>query len=431
MAAIGPPEMRLSAAAQGQGVMTREMRLSPRCLLTPSTSATSSGLSSPASRRFSSSSSNNHSRQSSTDHNMSALSSSFEFTRGPPPPPPPPRHGRQGSVHSSTSAEISQYMMPQPPSLHSRQSSLDSSNKQQQNQVSHHHHHQPYLHARQSSLDQSSGYSLRQKLGAQISRGCSSTSTNGKNSSTPPNYRLPPQFTVLGSKVSPTSLDMGYHTMVNGHGDDEESPSNSRASIVGGCRPKEKSSVCLDTQNMIASYKGSKNVNNNNNNNNIDNDKLKNVQSNNKTSKRNIGNVPFFDSLSDDLLVKIFSRLSAESLCACARVCRRFYFLAWEPTLWRRIHFDGGENLDVDFAVESVLKLLARDTGGSEVCSVVERFSLNNCFRLTDAGLSVISRRCPELRKIELKNCREVTNAGVQAIVTRCTSLSTFDLSGN
>lgn len=330
MATIGPPEIRLSAAAQAQGVMTREMRLSPRCLLTPSTSATSSGLSSPASRRFSSSSSNNHSRQSSADHNMSALSSSFEFTRGPPPPPPPSRHGRQGSVHSSTSAEISQYMMPQPPSLHSRQSSLDSSSKQHQSQVSHH---QPYLHARQSSLDQSSGHSLRQKLGAQISRGCSNTSTKGKNSSTPPNYRLPPQFTVLGSKVSPTSLDMGYHTMVNGHGDDEESPSNSRTSIVGGCRPKEKSSVCLDTQNMIASYKGSKNVNNNKNND----DKIKNVQSNNKMSKRNIGNVPFFDTLSDDIVVKIFSRLSAESLCACARVCRRFYFLAWEPTLWRRI----------------------------------------------------------------------------------------------
>ena len=388
------------------GPMSREMRLSPRCLLSPSTSATSSGLSSPASRRFSSSSSNNHSRQSSTDHNMSALSSSFEFTRGP--PPPPPRHGRQGSVNSSTSAELSQYMSP--PSFHSRQSSLDSSR-----QVIHH---QPQLHSRQSSLDQNNGYSLRQKLGAQISRNCSSS--NSKNGSTPQNYRLPPQFTVLGSKVSPTSLDMGYHTMVNGHGDDEESPSNSRSSIVvAGCRPKERSScVSLDTQNMIASYKGSKNNNNNNNNN---------VQSS-RTLKK--GNFPFFDSLPDDVVVKIFSRLSAESLCACARVSRRFYFLAWEPTLWRNINFSGGESLDADFAIESVLKLLARDTGGSEVCSVVDRIVLNNSFRLTDVGLSVISRRCPDLRKLELRNCREVTNFGVQSIASRCTSLSSLNLSG-
>ena len=37
--------------------------------------------------------------------------------------------------------------------------------------------------------------------------------------------------------------------------------------------------------------------------------------------------VPFFDCLPDDVIVRIFSRLPAESLCACARVCRRFYFL--------------------------------------------------------------------------------------------------------
>jgi hypothetical protein len=104
--------------------------------------------------------------------------------------------------------------------------------------------------------------------------------------------------------------------------------------------------------------------------------------------------------------------------------------LAWEPTLWKSVNFDGGENLDADFAIESVLKLLARDTGGSVVCSVVERFSLNNCFRVTDIGLSVIARRCPELRRINLRNCKEVTNVGVQAIATKCTSLSNLDLSG-
>ena len=401
MAALGPPDMRHSGPP---GPMTREMRLSPRCLLTPTTSCTSSGLSSPASRRFSSSSSNNHSRQSSTDHNRSALSSSFEFSRGPPPPPPPPpRHGRQGSVHSSTSMEISEYMVP---FQHSRQSSLDSSQPQHQG------HHQPHLHSRQSSLDQSNGYPLRQKMGAQIARG-----SCNRNGSTPPNYRLPPQFSVLSSKVSPTSLDMGYHTMVNDHcnDDNDTSPTQSRLSNVGGCRPKEK--VSLDTQNMIATYKGNRNKCNKNSKSNV------NYNNNNSAS-------PLFDSLPDDLVLKILSKLSAESLCKCARVCRRFYFLAWEPTLWRSINFDGGDNLDADFAIESVLKLLARDTGGSVACSVVERFSLNNCFRVTDIGLSVIARRCPQLRRIELRNCKEVTNAGVQAIATKCTSLSNLHLSG-
>ena len=403
MAAIGQQQqdvVRLSAP------LSRELRLSPRCLLSPTTSGTSSGLSSPASRRFSSSSSNNHSRQSSTDHNMSALSSSFEFTRGPPPPPPPPRHGRQGSVHSSASAEISQYM-----SVHSRQSSLDSSRQAGVHQ------HLPQLHhSRLSPLDQHNGYSLRQKLGAQLPP--SGQSSRSCLNSTPLGSRLPPHFTVLGSKVSPTSLDMGYHTMVTGHGDDEESPTQSRSTsttyaVVAGCRPKEKSTskVSLDTQNLIASYKGSSN--------------------NSLLSPNRKGRFPVFDNLPDDVIVRIFSKLPAESLCACARVCRRFYFLAWEPNLWRSITFSGSDNLEADFAIESVLKLLARDTGGgSDVCTIVEKILFNNCVKLSDVGLSVVSRRCPELRTLELRNCREVTNAGVQAIATRCASLSSLDLSG-
>ena len=191
-------------------------------------------------------------------------------------------------------------------------------------------------------------------------------------------------------------------------------------STAGGCRPKERpsSKVSLDTHNLIATYRGKTNNSNC-------------ISSVSLTSLNKSGNFPFFDVLPDDVIVNIFSRLSAESLCACARVSRRFYFLAWEPALWRSISFSGGDNLDADFAVESVLKLLARDTGGgSDVCTIVEQVILNNSARLTDCGLSVISRRCPELRKLEIKNCKGVTNAGVQAIATRCTSLSSLDLSG-
>jgi hypothetical protein len=200
-------------------------------------------------------------------------------------------------------------MQQPPPQLpHSRQSSFDSA--KQSGSL-----HLPQLHPRPSPLDHGS-YSLRQKVAAQISR----NGTQSKMGSAHPNFSGP--FTVLGSKVSPTSLDMGYHTMVNGHGKDDESPANSPTSnVVAGCRPKEKvSPVSLDTKQLIASYKGSR-------------------------ASAPAACTPYFALLPDDVIVRIFSMLPAESLCSCARVCRRFYFLAWEPDLWRSITFTGSDSL--------------------------------------------------------------------------------------
>ena len=40
------------------------------------------------------------------------------------------------------------------------------------------------------------------------------------------------------------------------------------------------------------------------------------------------------------------------------RVCRRFYFLAWEPELWERLSFLGEENLDIDRALKTTFQLV-------------------------------------------------------------------------
>ena len=61
----------------------------------------------------------------------------------------------------------------------------------------------------------------------------------------------------------------------------------------------------------------------------IDSKKLR-VSYNNKTTNH-------LDSLSDDLVLKIFQFLPKNNLCKIARVCRRFYFLVWEAELWTHI----------------------------------------------------------------------------------------------
>ena len=133
------------------------------------------------------------------------------------------------------------------------------------------------------------------------------------------------------------------------------------------------------------------------------------------------------DSLTDELLIRILSYLSTKQLMGVARVCRRFYFLAWEPELWERISFNE-ESLDVDRALKSTFQLVARN--GVSLASTVKRISLSGSSRLTDRGLALIARRCQLLQELEIQLCTNVTNGGVLDLTSRCHHLHHLDVSG-
>ena len=76
-----------------------------------------------------------------------------------------------------------------------------------------------------------------------------------------------------------------------------------------------------------------------------------------------------FDRLSDELVVKVMSFLPTNCVCQCARVCRRWYVLAWDPRLWTKICLSG-DNIHADRAIKQITRLLARDSGG---CVHVEK----------------------------------------------------------
>lgn len=134
-----------------------------------------------------------------------------------------------------------------------------------------------------------------------------------------------------------------------------------------------------------------------------------------------------FDRLPDDLILKIFSYLSSNHHCVCARVCRRWYFLAWEPQLWTNISLNS-DKIHVDRGLKTLFRLLCRDS--PTVCLTVEKITLNGCSRLTDTGISIIARRCPELRCLEIRGCGNVTNAGVCELVSKCHNLEKLDITG-
>ncbi|XP_040567089.1 uncharacterized protein [Lepeophtheirus salmonis] len=130
----------------------------------------------------------------------------------------------------------------------------------------------------------------------------------------------------------------------------------------------------------------------------------------------------FFDELDDELLIKILSYLTTQELCSISRINRRFYFLVWEPALWREISFTEG-NVNVDAALISLLR--------QQLDAYVRTASIVGCHRLSDTGVRTLASRCPELRKVEFKNCKNITNESIQDLMTRCASIDHLDLSGS
>lgn len=190
--------------------------------------------------------------------------------------------------------------------------------------------------------------------------------------------------------------------MANNGGDSDESPSP-----LASMEASPESRCCsVDTKNLTASY-----------------DKKESACS----------SLSPFDLLPDDLVTSVFSHLPAESLCACARACRRFYFLAWEPRLWVRLRLGPSSTLDADAALDRLLALVARHSGAPDLRSAaqVRRLELGGCVRLTDTGLAAAAARCPALRRADLRGCTRVTERGVfSGLVARCPHLQHLDVAG-
>ena len=151
-----------------------------------------------------------------------------------------------------------------------------------------------------------------------------------------------------------------------------------------------------------------------------------------------IGGASYFDFMPDGVVVRILSFLNSNQIILCSRVSRRFYFLAWEPELWREIALTGGGRIDADLALRTIMRLLSRNSaaggssqaGSSNKLPCVESLSLGGCQRLTDRGLAIVARRCPQLRRLEVQYCGNITNGGIMDLVTKCSYLDHLDVSG-
>uniref|UniRef100_A0A672LZV1 Si:dkey-192l18.9 n=1 Tax=Sinocyclocheilus grahami TaxID=75366 RepID=A0A672LZV1_SINGR len=196
------------------------------------------------------------------------------------------------------------------------------------------------------------------------------------------------------------------------------------------------------------------------------------------------------DILPDPVLLHVLSYLSTPQLCRCARVCHRWYNLAWDPRLWSTIRLNG-ELLNADRALKvlthrlcqytpnvcltletvavccvrifrktetkrrccaTILDLTVMSHHTSVSCpkvtciSLTEEASLQltplhgqqiglryldmtDCVSLEDKGLRTIAFHCPRLTHLYLRRCSHLTDEALRQLALHCTTLRELSLS--
>ena len=324
-----------------------------------------------------------HSRSVSSVSRLSSLCdsplglSSYSWTSG-------SLHSRQSSLASCTS----------PGPRHQRYNSRDSGHSERSPASSGHKRPPPSLHSHQSSSSHS--------------RQSSYDTVPAPWSPADPGLGVPASLRPAThlTHYSPVCHDQGYHTMVGPASSPDISPSASidLSALSLSCprgvtrpRPPDVPDLSLDTRTVVQGRPHSR-----------------------------LG----LASLPDDLVLRILGQCDAVTRARLGRVSRRLHRLAWQPGLWTSLRLTGDSSHgDTDSALVSVLTCLAR-AGQAHVASHVTRVSLAFCSRLSDAGLSSVSRLCPGLTRLELTSCKLVTNTGLAHVVTRCPRLHHLDITG-
>ncbi|KAJ8010074.1 hypothetical protein DPEC_G00071210 [Dallia pectoralis] len=135
------------------------------------------------------------------------------------------------------------------------------------------------------------------------------------------------------------------------------------------------------------------------------------------------------DLLSDLTLLQLFSHLPKNQLCRCARVCRRWNNLAWDPRLWNTVRLTG-ELLHADRALKVLThRLWVQHQDTPNVCLTLKTVVASGCRRLTDRGLHLVAQCCPELRCLEVAGCYNISNEAVFEVVSHCPNLEHLNVS--
>ena len=132
-------------------------------------------------------------------------------------------------------------------------------------------------------------------------------------------------------------------------------------------------------------------------------------------------NFDCFQLVPDSVMIKIFAHVSTQrflNLFTLKLVCKRWYSLAMDSTLWRKICFSRCENLNFPVLEQTLA-----------YSSSVQEVEIDWCSLVDDYCLELIAERCPHLSALNVKGCRKVSDNGVIKIAENCINLKRISLS--
>ncbi|EDO33222.1 predicted protein [Nematostella vectensis] len=124
--------------------------------------------------------------------------------------------------------------------------------------------------------------------------------------------------------------------------------------------------------------------------------------------------------LPETVLLQIFHELANKRIYNLFRlrlVCKSWYELTKDSSLWKFVCFPGCDRLDVDV----LSRVLSWCPGAREV-------DISSCPLVNDQCIEVIATRCSHLRTLNVRNCY-ISDVGLRALATNCFGIKKLVLS--
>mmetsp|Transcript_37702 Transcript_37702/g.98759 ORF Transcript_37702/g.98759 Transcript_37702/m.98759 type:complete len:427 (-) Transcript_37702:290-1570(-) len=171
-----------------------------------------------------------------------------------------------------------------------------------------------------------------------------------------------------------------------------------------------------------------------------------------------------WSELSTELILHIFKQLAQHDIATCARVCKFWYSLAYDETLWRKMVFSNRrvapasifyainrnprwlqitncdlDDFDADERIAIVppshpLGLTRLDLSNTlisddDVIALIsaapklKTLDLSGCFTVSDRTLAAVAKYCPHLDALSLRMAERVSAYGIEAVTKNCRRL--------
>ncbi|GAN01812.1 F-box/LRR-repeat protein 20 isoform X1 [Mucor ambiguus] len=125
--------------------------------------------------------------------------------------------------------------------------------------------------------------------------------------------------------------------------------------------------------------------------------------------------------LPDELQLKILAQLPVQDLLKSTVICRTWYHLIYNGSLWTTINTDPFYKTITMDQIARLLKASAR---------FLKVANFRGCIQLTGHGLRTLSLSCPNLEVLNIKDCRGVSSASLGYFLQHADNLRVLNVSG-